>query len=67
MDTLHIPEGTSPFHSENINPDGNYLQPYTANSSYYALNFFIDNVHKSNDLFIIRINCRSWNANFTDL
>ena len=40
---------------------------YTANSSYYALQQFIDYVHKSKDLSIIHINCRILNANFTNL
>ena len=67
MDTVHITEDNSFFYNGNIDPDYNCLNSYTANSSYYTLQQFIDNVHKSKDLSIIHINCRSLNANFTDL
>ena len=69
MDTVHITEDNSFFYNGSciIDPDYNYLNSYTAYSSYYTLQQFIDNVHKSNDLSIIHINCRSLNANFTDL
>ena len=67
MDTVHITEDNSFFYNGNIDPDYNCLNSYTANSSYYTLQQFNDNVHKSKDLSIIHINCRSLNANFTDL
>ena len=67
MDTVHITEDNSFFYNGNIDPDYNCLNSYTASSSYYTLQQFIDNVHKSKDLSIIHINCRSLNANFTDL
>ena len=67
MDTVHITEDNSFFYNGNIDPDFNCLNSYTASSSYYTLQQFIDNVHKSKDLSIIHINCRSLNANFTDL
>ena len=67
MDTVHITEDNSFFYNENIDSDYNCLNSYTANSSYYTLQQFIDNVHKSKDLSIIHINRRSLNANFTDL
>ena len=67
MDTVHIAEENLFFYNGNIDPDYNCLNSYTANSSYYTLQQFIDNVHKSKDLSIIHINCRSLNANFADL
>ena len=67
MDTIHKTEDNSFFSNGNIDPDYNCLNSYTASSSYYTLQQFIDNVHKSKDLSIIHINCRSLNANFTDL
>ena len=67
MDTVHITEDNSFSCNGNIDPDYNCLNSYTANSSYHTLQQFIDNVHKSKDLSIIHINCRSLNANITDL
>ena len=37
MDTVHIAEDNSYFYNENIVPDYNCLNSYTANSSYYTL------------------------------
>ena len=65
MDTVHITEDNSFFYNGNIDPDYNCFNSYTANSSYYTLWQFIDNVHKSKDSPIMQ-NCRSLNANFTD-
>ena len=67
MDSLHITEDNSSFYNENIDPDCNCLDSYTANSSYNVLQQFIDNIHESIYLSIIHINCRSLNANFTDI
>ena len=51
MDTVHIAEDNSFFYNGNIDPDYNCLNSYTANSSYFTLQQFIDNVHKSKDVY----------------
>ena len=65
MDTVHKTEDNSFFYNVNIDPDCHCLNSYTVNSSYYTLQQFIDNVHKSKDLSIIHIKCRSLYANLT--
>ena len=62
-----VTEDNSFFYNGNVDPDYNCLGSYAANSSYYALQQFINNLYKSKDLSIMHINCRSLNANFTDL
>ena len=46
MDTVHLPEDNSSFHNGNVDPDCSCLNSYIANSSYYTLQQFMDNVDK---------------------